>query len=287
MKQYLALLAATLALGADGVLAQYRESEPAVLAPPPVPVPAPAPDVGGTFAQIYAAAGSPRIILFWNRILSDRSATTTVARSTIRDTGRSADEASSKSTQGAAGTATLRDAQRSADRTVTLTQGTMSLVDAARTNDLSERENRLIESAFRSTMIRSGVKFVDRALAMRTTAAGKHRSGGDQQLVETDAMVGQADMMMEVVLVPDASAVVGYAFDVQVKDIRRSAHVAATYSQGVPPQQPVAPPTWTTNAEGYVLGPAPTSAPIATSDVGQALARDVMLDLAVVMRRGP
>lgn len=259
--------------------AQYRDGQPAtVAAPAPSPV-AVAPDPAIAFGRAYSAAGRPRIVLLWNRTLSDQAATATVQRNVVRDTRRANENSSTQSTQGPAGSATLNEGERNFDRTRVETRGSVALVAPDRKTGLSEREMAMIERSFVSEMNRAGVRFVDRALAMRTTAAREHRAGGDQQLIETDALLKLADMMMEVLLVEDRNATVGYAFDVRVKNIKAGTDVATSYSEAVPAPHRTGQGSWRAGPNGYEFAPPPAPPPPTAPDVGRALARDVMYEL--------
>lgn len=259
--------------------AQYRDGQPPVVPLPPITATVLPVDPSYPFARNYAAAGSPRILLMWNRTLDDQSATAVIQRDVIRDTWKQTQDASSRKTQGPAESANISESARDSDRTLSRTQGTVSLGAALRQTTLSERETRMIESAFQSALQRAGVQFIDRALAMRTTAATVHRAGADQQLIETDALLRLADLMMEVLLVPDPQAAVGYAFDVRVRDVQRGAGIANIYSLAIPPSNPQPPANWRAGPQGYELvsGAAPAS-PTAL-DIGQALAAEVMTGL--------
>ena len=275
------LLIGGIALVTTHATAQYRDGQSVTVAPPP-PTPVEAtPDPAIAFGRAYAAAGRPRIVLLWTRALSDQAATATVQRNVVRDTGRASENSSTQTTQGPTGSATITDSDRNFDRTLVETRGVMAIAETARKTGLSEREMAMIERSFTSELNRAGVRFVDRALAMRTTAAKEHRAGGDQQLIETDALVKLADMMMEVLLVEDRNATVGYAFDVRVKDIKACTGVAASYSPAIPVPGRAGPGGWRAGPNGYEfaspLAPPPPTAP----DVGRALARDVMYE------RGP
>jgi hypothetical protein len=268
-----------LASSSCGCLAQYRDEQP-VIAPVPKPPAAKRVDIAPLFAQAYRESGSPRIVLMWNRELSDKSQSAVVDKQTTRETGASSSNALEKTTQGTTGSATLKNASESFDRTKTVSSSRAPELEAARPNALSERNAAMLQRVFVDEMNRGGVQFVDRALAIRLTAASLHRAGGDSKLIETDALLAHADLLIEVLMIEDKDAPCGYGFDVRAKDLKRGVEITSVYSRAMPPPVPDQPGRWVAGAGDYVFK---TSAPVAGSpnaaQVGSALARDVMFTL--------
>jgi len=224
-------------------------------------------------------------VLLWNRTLSDESSTATLHRKVIKDNGSDVRGGSSQATDGAAGKASMYESRRDVDRTRVITEGTVALRQPGRATALSERESAMLERAFVGEMSRGGMRFVDRALVMRVTAASQHRAGGEQQLIETDAMLKFADVMLEVLLVEDRDAPAGYAFDVRAKDLRQGMSVASLYSRALPYARPMGQGAWRAGAEGYEFRQPPPPPPPTMADIGQALARDLMVELTGNWRR--
>jgi hypothetical protein len=255
-----ALAAATRPLG---TWAQYRADDAPVLPAAPAADPAPAglpvADPTPRFAQAYARAGRPRILLMWNRELDDATQERSVDRLVIRD-----------SVQGAAGRTD------SFQRETVVTAGRQVLKNAPRRTTLTEAQATMVQRAFSDAMGRGGVQFVDRTLALRTTAATRHRSGGDTQLIETDALLAQSDLLMEVLLVADDQAPLGYAFDVRVKQVRSGAEGLSLYVRAAVPPPPAAPGRWVAGRDGYEFQLPPPAPPPTPQEAGVALAREVM-----------
>jgi hypothetical protein len=251
-----------------------------VIAPAPPP---PAPkreDIAPLFAQAYRESGSPRIVLMWNRELGDKSQSTIVDKETTRETGSSSSNGLDKTTQGPTGSATMKDASNSFDRTKSVSSSRAPEAEAARTNALSERNAAMLQRVFVDEMNRGGVQFVDRALAIRLTAATQHRTGGDPKLIETDALLARADLLIEVLMIEDKDAPCGYGFDVRAKDFKRGVEIASVYSRAMPPPAPVQPGNWVAGASDYVFKtPTAAAASPNAAQVGSALARDVMFTL--------
>lgn len=168
-----ALVAAVLAGLPAAVHAQaqdaplYREGMPAVLSPA---------DDGmvsaAGFAEAYARAGQPRVVVFWMRRLSDMVA---------------APDVLVESTVGAVavGPGGIGYAEGRA------------LIDGAlpqpADDRLGERASLLAEAAFTDALRSAGVTLVDRAAIIRLSA-----EAGDQQAAETAAIAGKADVLVEV-----------------------------------------------------------------------------------------
>lgn len=267
-------------------VAQWREGPRVLEAPHQVPVEPPA-DFVTPFARAYEAAGRPRVVLLWNRSLSDESSTSTVQRKVTRDTGTTKTGGSTQSTNGPAGSVTVTEGASEHDNTRTETSGPMQLREAARKSTFSERETTMLERAFVGELDRAGVRFVDRAMVMRTTAATQHRAGGDQQLIETDSLMKHSDVVLEVVFIEDRDAPSGYVFDVRAKDVRRGFVISTTYSRAVPPRRPPGVSSWRPGAAGYEFKAPPEPPPPGILEFGRALARDVMADLGPAWRKRP
>jgi hypothetical protein len=269
---------------AGAVEAQWRDGQAPVVQPAPPPVAPAPPDVLTPFASAYQAAGRPRVILLWNRSVSDQAATASTQQRVLRDSGNVKKGGSSETTTGPAGSASLSESTRQHDRTIVETTGTIQSSDGPRPSRLPEREATMLERAFVNEMGRGGLRFTDRALAMRTTAASQHRGGGDPQLIETDALLKHGDLIMEVLLVEDRDSPLGYAFDVRTKEVRTGVALSTVYSRAIPWPKAAAAATWQAGANGYELR-SPPPAPLTIPEIGQALARDVMVELRAAWRK--
>ena len=271
MKPRLAALSTAALLAAAPAIAQWREGQLPVAMPEATPAAAPAPDAAMPFARAYAAAGRPRVVLMWNRDLSDQSATQTMSRTETRNANRS---------NGASGGGQSSNAS---DNTWVHTSGTVKTGDPARSTRLAERDAAMLERAFVAAMGRAGMRFVDRNVVMRTTAASQHRGGGDQQLIETDALVKHGEMILEVLLVEDSDAPLGYAFDVRAKDLKGGYNIVSVYSRAVPQQAAAAAGRWQAGTDGYEYKQ--TAAVTGVNDIADALAKDVMREMSAALRR--
>ena len=268
-------------LYADAALSQYREGLP-VLDARPQPVPAPLDKTVPTFQTSYKSAGSPRIVLLWNREITDQFAAVSVDKEITNEIGSANTTGLDRTTAGPAGAATLRKSNSSHAANKVVTTVHTDETGPLRQASLPEWAVTQIERAFTDAMNRAGVRFVDRALSIRMEAAKDHRNGGDPKLIETDAIQKRADLLLEILLVPDRAATAGYAFDVRAKDLRRGTEVGSIYSKAaVRRDQPRG--DWVAGPSGYEFRVRPLEVP-PPSKVGEALAMDVMQMLSTAIR---
>jgi len=263
--------------------AQYRADDHPALQPAPAPASqlprAHADNTATVFAQAYARAGRPRIVLMWNRELDDATQQESMARLVLSDSGTSSTTSLTQPPQGGLETATPYRLDGSFSRSTVLSSGRHVVQVAPRSTRLSEIQAAMLQRAFSQEMGRGGVRFVDRALVVRTTAAAHHRGGGDAKLIETDALLAHAELMMEVLLLEDSEAPAGYGFDVRAKELRSGRELVSIYTRASPPAPAQADGKWVAGKDGYeyrlpAAAPAPTPA-----QVGAALAREVLVAL--------
>ena len=275
----------------SGAGAQYRADDHPVLQPPPVAAataPAEAADTtAADFARAYAGAGRPRILLMWNRELDDAAQAESVERLTVRESGSGSASVSGRAGLGPGGMPTRQTAQGQYERNTVVTAGRHVVKDAPRRSALSERDAAMLQRAFSEEMGRGGVRFVDRALVMRTTAATHHRAGGDPKLIETDALLAHGELMLEVLLVADDEAPLGAGFDVRAKALQGGGELLSIYTRAAPPLPPPAPGRWVAGASGYEFQQPAGPPPPTPGQVGVALAREVMRALGANLEPKP
>jgi hypothetical protein len=223
-------IVAVLMAGSAAVAQQYRDNMPEVLNAPPRANAAAQSNAATTsaFRSAYARRKSPRMVVFWNRQLTDSLSTSYEqwSRFTLAD-GRMVDKTyyddGSTTVAGRGVEAELRSGR------------TAATADGARTDGLPERADWKAAQGFNRTMLAGGARLIDRTLIMRSTALGKGIDRGDAQSVEMSALIGKADLLVEVLQTPDDGAPSGYTFRVDVKDIRSGTLLATVVTQGVPP----------------------------------------------------
>jgi hypothetical protein len=192
-----------------------RPGVPRVLIQPAPAAPAD-PIVADRFAAAYAGEGRPRIVVFWNRAFDDRVAT-----------------AWTDVTAQYTGTFDRRDG----GDVVTAWASGAKPGEAPVRPGLDERSGWQFEAAFSRTFADAGVHFVDRAAIMRSTAAAGDADAQrpNLQAIEASALAAHADLLMEVLMTPDAGAPVGFAFRVTVKNLADGAILANVATSAVPP----------------------------------------------------
>ena len=238
------LVAAALATAGGTGAQEYRQGMPEVLAAPPPP-----PSAGqinaasaSAFRASYARRKSPRMVIFWNRQLTDSLSTSYEewSRYTLTD-GRVVDKTyyqdGSTLVAGRGVDAELRSGR------------TATTADGARSVGLAERADWRAAQGFNRTMLSGGARLIDRTLIMRSTALNKGVDRGDAQSVEMSALTGKAELLVEVLQTPDESAPSGFTFRVDVKDIRSGTLLATVVTQGIPPS--AGPGRYVAGAYGY------------------------------------
>lgn len=253
----------------------YREGQPETLTPPP-PTADPAIAIRARFRSAYARAGSPRIVVFWNREFTDEVGTKYENYARI-----DSETNATSSTRGAAvsgfGVAVGGVDNVSTSRTSTdIRTGTDRITDNRRDSAYSEAIDFDIESAFNSMLSSGGANLVDRTSIMRTTG---YRNGAGAtsniQRVETAAILGKADIVIEVVQLDDPRKPDGVSYRVIGRNVRSGKTVVTLSTGARPPVQKM----------GYVAGPsggfvratAPEPGP---SDIGRQLAIETMSALS-------
>ncbi|MBI1404012.1 MAG: hypothetical protein GC147_12465 [Porphyrobacter sp.] len=259
-----AILCAALAAPAA---AQYREGTPEVLAPP-----ARAPDMRAAqetrSADDYRRAGSPRIVVFWNRELSDRIANDYDTVLTDRsETGEGTAAAVSRNGRYAEG-ARVTSSERE------IRMGRREVEDDRRGSLLEEDREWLLLESFQNRLQSLGLVLVDRALAMRAAAAAE---GGptDKQTAEMRGIAGLADLMMTLTQTGAPDAPLGVRFKITVTDLKTGQIVTTVVADGEGP--PRGPGRFVAGANGFEREAPP---PLDAAQAGANLASDLLIRLA-------
>jgi hypothetical protein len=249
----LGLILCAMAAPTSALHAQYREGTPEVLRPPP-----PAPNMRGALeaksADDYRRAGSPRIVVFWNRELGDRIAND--YDGVIMERG--------EATAGA-GYATV-------DREVRV--GRREVENDRRDSLMPEDAEWEFLEGFQSRLQSNGIVLVDRALAMRALAAADG-APGDKQTVEMRGIAKLADLMMTVTQTEAPDAPLGIRFKVTVTNLKDGRMITTLVADGNGP--PRGPGRFVAGANGFEREQAPGVGP---GRAGANLASDLLVRLA-------
>lgn len=174
-------------------------------------------DMAADFAAAYARNGKPKLALFWNRQLSD---TLNEWYSDVRIVNRT-DTNSTMS-----GELTLN--QSGSQQNTTAIEKRVTDPRRVSTSESFEWE---FQDGFLAPFLEAGVTVLDRAAIMRLT--GVDMAGTGERSVETRALQGKADYLMEVLVSPNQRSTVGYELRARILDVRTGAIVAMVNSKNL------------------------------------------------------
>ena len=213
----------------------YRAGQPEVLlAPPPpklpvaAPVEVPSPQIRANFRSAYAAAGSPRLAVFWNRTLTDSLRDMQADEKVVVDRSRR------KSNIDAGESASETATERTEVRIETRQQ------QERRNSPVSEIGELRFQAGYLGPLLAEGAIIIDRASVMRITDARNRLEDGpasidDQQLIEISALQEHADRLIQIALVPSAESGTGTFFHVTITDLESGQIRASFFHDGVFP----------------------------------------------------
>ena len=228
----------------------YRDGVPDVLQPS-------ADESEATIARFrttYEARQRPRMIVFWNRMLSDQVAAD--RRADLRITDNSVFGARAVRDPGGDpnGWPSASERQGGGSRSIDVSIGQRVTAPLPRPG-LAESEDWSVESAFVEAFLEAGTHLIDRNTAMRLIAASRKpqdaepRERPDAQAIETAALVDKADLLMEVLQTPDPTGPLGFKFRVNVKESRTGRIVASVMWPTEPLQE--IPGEWVAGPNGF------------------------------------
>lgn len=211
MRQLTLALCAAITVIAVPVSAQYRTGQPDVI-DAPVRGPDAATQAIASFAPAYRRAGSPRIVVFWNRNFDDE------VSSSYRTTREYEDHVDGNGNQyGRSSSGEERKTSKRSD-----------LVD--------EPVDWEMEGAFNSTMSGAGARLVDRASIMRTQGeADGAEERANVQGIETRAITGKADITVEILSTYDSRSKKGITYRIVARDVRNALILVDFTTSGAPP----------------------------------------------------
>lgn len=227
------VLSATAAPAQEG---PYRPGMPETLERPVQTDPHPA--SVDRFRKVYAAKSRPRIMVLWNREVTDELGSAYRNRETEETTKFTEHTESSKSFSGHtdAGfeSTGLTESAGSETTTRNKVQGRERMDSARRDSGMAEGTAWELQGAYAATMKEAGVRLIDRNLAIRKNATERQAGAGDIQGAETRAMSQSADIVVEILAVADPGAATGRVFRVNALDTRASRQLVSFTSSGLP-----------------------------------------------------
>lgn len=228
-------LALGLALAPHAVLAQGAGGVPAYDPPPPVAIQrsgevmarkananqtdqaAETAAMIANFAAAYERNGKPRLALFWNRQLSD-------ALSEWYAPARVINTETTNSTM--SGDITLNQSGNAQ-----VTSEIQQRVRDQRRGQTPETFEWEFQDGFLAPFLEAGVQVIDRSAMMRLTGADLQGTG--EHTVETRALQGKADYLMEVLVGANWKSSTGYELRTRILEIRTGRIIAYVNSKGL------------------------------------------------------
>lgn len=237
------------------------------------------------FKSAYDKKGRPRIVVFWNRVLSDDIEQRKEQSVKLKENVRTRNAASSEMTVGEAGAMTIDEARSNAMHEVELVGTTRTVDNGRREAAVDRRQDWMLQSGFLTNLRKAGAKLVDRTMILRNTHldTAKEKSDKGAEVVdvlrtEGKALRGYADILLEVEMVPDAQSPVGTGFKVTARRIEDGSDVVTYYTQALPPREKLAS-RYKATANGYAKVQEPAR-PFTTTQVADQFSAEVLVQLA-------
>lgn len=257
-----------------GAVAQMRPGQPQVLKS----ASRPAPHVATPWAALREQLGPRnRVMLFWEAQLESDVATSYKEVETLdrRVHGNAAQVAGVANTyDGAVGVSVAGADAHLHQRSEKFTEGE----GPARTALSGEAQ--AMQSEFMAQLRQGGVRFIDRTLATRLTGMDVEGERPNVHAIETKALVGHADYLIEVTSRADDEAASGRRFHVALRDVA-SGETLVDFDTDAAPGE-AGPQPWTTGANGFERATA--KAPTMT-DAARVLALETGRQMANVLVR--
>jgi len=230
-------------LACTDAVAQMRAGQPQVLTPTPrAPAPANAP-----WTALRERMGTRnRVMLFWESELAAELTTRYRDVATVDRTvhGNAAQVAGVANTyDGAVGVAVAGGESHLHERSENFTEA-----DAPARTALSG-EARALQSEFMAQLRQGGVRFIDRTLATRLMGMTVEGERPNVHAIETQALVGHADYLMEVSSRTDAEAASGRRFHVSLRDVATGETLVDFDTDATPGQ--AGPQPWVAGSNGF------------------------------------
>jgi len=229
------------------------------------------------FATSYTKAGKPKIAIFWNRELADRlSDWKTVSRQSETGLrGRYPWLSTEKFMS-------LNPA-RSGSHIISSKYREVR-VEPPKREGLGERDDFEFNAGFIGALVENDIVVIDRKTIIRLAQRENSNTANSELIsdtiqVETDALVGYADLLAEVLFTPDESSSFGFVFLVSVRNVKSGQIVAKFVSDGTSPEELSSKVVHITTPDGYKVKNLEATTKITLQTVGEQLAYDTMREL--------
>lgn len=258
----------------------YRDESPVIDPPKPLQAVDLVTPAIKSFESRYRVAGKPRIALFWNIELSDSLKDKHIKTEKVKGSTTKSVNTLEKTTTGPEGTAKLTDGDDKSNFSITRTEYDDQITTGnKRSTTLSESDMWKAQTAFMNTMRKAGVKFIDRNSILRTTALNENTE--NLPALETKALIGKANLLMEVLMTKDVDAPLGWGFKVSLRDLKSGEEKDSIYTQAHPMSIAPAQSQFKATNNGFEKLTYQKQATV--NDVGIALAVDVMNNMRSVL----
>ncbi len=228
------------------------------------------------FTEAYRKADTPRIVILWNQIFSDR----------LREY-----EASELAVMKNQENITTTEKGEGVDAIVeNMSANEWSLgihrKDDSRISPLSEVDGFRFETGFSRPFLMTGANLINRASIMRITHAENLREASlsaldDKQLIETRALQGYADLMIEILASQSSKSVI--SFRVSVLDIK-TGQIKADFVKNLNPERSNEKEKWAAVQGGYTRIKE-YSPGINPEEMGRTLALQTMSELVRIWEK--
>ncbi|WP_144037373.1 hypothetical protein [Sphingomonas sp. TZW2008] len=248
-----------------------RVGQPATMVAPPSP-PDPAVTRTAGFAAAYARARSPRIVVFWNRELTDDLDTDREQVTTLSGTTSSNGETHRADyTRRRAGYADMSSS--STEHVEGEIRSTSRRIDKGRRASVhSEAIDFDIERGFCDTLAGAGVRLVDRTAILR--AAGLAANTTNVQEAEARGLLDRAELLIEVVPMTDPRTPSGTSYRIIARELSTGRVLARLSSAGRGTAQKM---PFVAGTDGFVRATPREASP---SELGRRVAIDTMAALS-------
>lgn len=210
--------------------------------------------ISNEFSSAYEKQGKPAIAIFWNRKFDDQLSQW-YQEVRYSKTGETAVKGQDKFDP-------KGGVEPSYERNVSGGGKIVSseYIETRQKNSIregfSEPDSFDFSAGFTTTVLSIPVKILDRRAIMRLMQRDNADEAGaemisDYQKIETDALIGYADYLAEIILTPDTKADTGWAFMVSVKSVSDGQVVAMFKSQANKPIDPDMKVKWVVTEDGY------------------------------------
>ena len=239
-----------------------------------------------SFVKAYEKEGNPSIAIFWNRKFDDQLSQW-YQEIRLSQTGETSVKASDKF-EPKGGDEPAYERNVSGGGKIVSAQYVESRVDEVKRTGLNESESFDFSAGFTTTFLSVPAKIIDRQAIMRLIQRDNSEEAGaemisDYQKIETDALIGYADFLAEIILTPDPSGDTGWAFMVTVKSVSNGQVIAMFKSTGNKPLDSSVKDKWVSTENGYEKQ-TPKREIGQPNEVGAQLAYEMMKSLTKIWK---